>query len=188
MRSSSTLSFSPYHCSLGLVAGELLASEDNVGARSDLLRLEVRLTSHVTCPAVCQVLYRFGGIYLDTDSHSLSGFTPFFQKSFVSYTFDPWWYTNNLQTSLTNFPGMTWPTLSLASRSLLILSNSSWRAQSSALPSRALRTIQFLTDTDRSSSLLCLWVSQCLGLVLVIEAQFRFTTMTRVSGWSARIT
>ena len=45
MRSSSTLSFSPYHCSLGLVAGELLASEDNVGARSDLLRLEVRLTS-----------------------------------------------------------------------------------------------------------------------------------------------
>jgi len=62
--------------SLKLLAGEVLASEENVGARSDLLRLEV--------------LYKFGGIYLDTDSHSLSGFTPFFQKSFVSYIFDPW--------------------------------------------------------------------------------------------------
>jgi len=42
-----------------------------IGAKSDLLRYEI--------------VYQYGGIYLDTDSKSLESFGPIFQESFVCY-------------------------------------------------------------------------------------------------------
>ena len=45
-------------------------------------------------------MYQFGGIYLDTDSHSIKRFPKILQKSFVSYIFSGW---NNIQNSVFGF-------------------------------------------------------------------------------------
>lgn len=58
---------------------DILATEDrpeDIGARSDLLRYEA--------------VYQFGGIYMDTDSHSVKSLIPVFSHSFVSYALDEW--------------------------------------------------------------------------------------------------
>jgi len=66
---------------------KIIAEETNFGAKSDLLRYEI--------------IYHFGGIYVDIDSISLSRFPTDFRHSFVSHTFEP---NNNIQCSIFGFP------------------------------------------------------------------------------------
>ena len=48
-----------------------------------------------------QVVYHFGGIYLDTDSICLKKFPEILEHSFVSHVFEPY---NNLENSVYGFP------------------------------------------------------------------------------------
>jgi len=66
---------------------KIITEETNLGAKSDLLRYEI--------------IYHFGGIYVDVDSISISRFPTDFRHSFVSHTFEP---NNNIQCSIFGFP------------------------------------------------------------------------------------
>jgi len=59
--------------SLSLINSDAVKEETNPGAKSDILRLEV--------------VYQFGGIYLDTDSKCVLRFPKILQRSFVPYVF-----------------------------------------------------------------------------------------------------
>jgi len=69
------------------VNGKIIRDETNLGAKSDLLRYEI--------------IYHYGGLYVDVDSISLSRFPTDFRYSFVSHTFDP---NYNIQSSIFGFP------------------------------------------------------------------------------------
>jgi len=65
----------------------LIDSEPNVGGKSDILRYEI--------------VYRNGGVYLDTDSISVQPFKDVLTRSFVANIGDPW---KNIQNSVFGFP------------------------------------------------------------------------------------
>merc|ERR1711992_422205 len=69
---------------------DVLATENNtedIGAKTDLLKYEI--------------VYKYGGIYSDTDSYSLARFGQEFSNSFVSYSGEPY---NNLCASIFGMP------------------------------------------------------------------------------------
>ena len=74
-----------------------------VGARADLLKYEVSVTFFCLNKSDCvfQIVFQFGGIYLDTDTVSVQPLRGRLRKSFVAYRLEPYY---NIQSSIFGFP------------------------------------------------------------------------------------
>ena len=81
------------HHSLEFINADAIKDETNPGAKSDIYRLEATqllfnvLLNMFVQSFILQVVYQFGGIYLDTDSVCLRKFPEILQHSFVTHVF-----------------------------------------------------------------------------------------------------
>ena len=71
---------------------DAIKDETNPGAKSDILRLEVTYIHvikeiHSCLNVFFQIIYQFGGIYLDTDSVCVRQFPSILRRSFVTHVF-----------------------------------------------------------------------------------------------------
>ena len=73
-----------------------------VGARADLLKYEVdKLLPEQVTYCAFQVVFQFGGIYLDTDTVSVQPLRGRLRESFVAFRLAPYY---NIQSSIFGFP------------------------------------------------------------------------------------
>ena len=90
-----------------LLSGKCLKNEvvfrqlTELGARADLLKYEVLIFFCLTSKIVLQVVFQFGGIYLDTDTVSVQPLRGRLRESFVAFRLAPYY---NIQSSIFGFP------------------------------------------------------------------------------------
>ena len=105
---------------------------EGVGARSDLLKYQVPIKFASRLKFFLQIVFKFGGIYLDTDTVSIQPLGNRLKQSFVAYRLSPYF---NIQSSIFGFAKVLKKQFRINNVFFRVLDSSSlsWRRLSSIL-------------------------------------------------------
>ena len=130
---------------------------EGVGARSDLLKYQVPIKFATRLKFFLQIVFKFGGIYLDTDTVSIQPLGNRLKQSFVAYRLSPYF---NIQSSIFGFAKVLRKHFEISNVFFRVLDSSSlsWRQLSSILLLLISKSCRFPSSLAPLSSLQHLYV------------------------------
>ena len=130
---------------------------EGVGARSDLLKYQVPIKFATHLKFFLQIVFKFGGIYLDTDTVSIQPLGNRLKQSFVAYRLSPYF---NIQSSIFGFAKVLRKHFEISNVFFRVLDSSSlsWRQLSSILLLLISKSCRFPSSLAPLSSLQHLYV------------------------------
>ena len=125
---------------------------EGVGARSDLLKYQVPIKFASRLKFFLQIVFKFGGIYLDTDTVSIQPLGNRLKQSFVAYRLSPYF---NIQSSIFGFAKVLKKHFRINNVFFRVLDSSSlsWRRLSSILHLLISKSCRFPSSLVPLSSL-----------------------------------